>query len=82
MQQFYRVEQVAALMGVTPQTIRNWIREGRLKARRIGRPHLIPLDEIAKLLEKTPEETAKLLEQTETGNSQLTVLPTFAGLTP
>jgi len=62
MRQFARVEEVAALMGVTEQTIRNWIREGKIKAQRFGRPHLIPIGEVARLLGKSQEETAALLE--------------------
>lgn len=65
MKQFFRVDDVAELLGVTPQTIRNWIREGKITAKRFGRPHLIPLDEVARLLGKTPEETARLLEKPE-----------------
>jgi excisionase family DNA binding protein len=61
---FYRVDEVARLIGVTDQTLRNWIREGKIQARRFGRPHMIPLEEVARLLGKSPEETANLLEQT------------------
>jgi len=63
--QFFRVDDVAALLGVTPQTIRNWIREGKITAKRFGRPHLIPLDEVARLLGKTPQEVKRLLEGSE-----------------
>ena len=68
MRQFCRVDEVAGLIGVTEQTIRNWIREGKIKAQRFGRPHLIPIDEVARLLQRTPEEVANLLEEAE-GNS-------------
>lgn len=74
MRQFYRVEEVARLVGVTDQTIRNWIREGKIKAQRFGRPHLIPVEEVARLLEKTPEEVARLLEKAATAEgSRLTL---------
>jgi len=66
--QFCRVDEVANLIGVTEQTIRNWIREGKIKAQRFRRPHLIPIDEVARLLGRTPEEVVSLLEQQE-GNS-------------
>ena len=65
MKQFYRVTDVAPLLGVTEQTLRNWIREGKIAAKRFGRPHLIPLGEIARLLDRTPDEVAKLLEPNE-----------------
>lgn len=35
---FYRVPEVAEALGVTPQTIRAYIKQGRLKAKRIGKP--------------------------------------------
>ncbi len=65
MRQFYRVDEVARLLGVTDQTIRNWIREDKIASRRIGRPHMIPLAEIARLLGTSHEEAAKLVEQQE-----------------
>lgn len=69
MRQFYRVDQVARLLGVTEQTIRNWIRDGKIQAQRFGRPHLIPIEEVARLIQKTPAEVAELL-----GDSLLTAL--------
>jgi len=63
--QFFRVDEVAQLLGVTPQTVRNWIREGKITAIRFGRPHLIPIDEVARLLNKTPREVVRLLKETE-----------------
>jgi len=38
---FYRIPEVAEALQVTPQTIRAWIKGGRLKSQRIGRPILI-----------------------------------------
>lgn len=38
---FYRIPEVAEALQVTPQTVRNWIKEGKLKSQRIGRPILI-----------------------------------------
>lgn len=63
MRQFCRVDEVAQLVGVTEQTIRNWIREGKIKAQRFGRPHLIPISEVARLLGTTPEEATELLDR-------------------
>lgn len=63
MRQFCRVDEVASLLGVTDQTIRNWIREGKIASQRIGRPHLIPLVEVARLLDKTLDEVGTLLQE-------------------
>lgn len=38
---FYRIPEVAEALQVTPQTIRAWIKGGKLKSQRIGRPILI-----------------------------------------
>jgi excisionase family DNA binding protein len=38
---FYTVGEVAERFRVTPQTIRTYIKEGKLRASRIGRPLLI-----------------------------------------
>jgi excisionase family DNA binding protein len=38
---FYTIQETAQALNVTPQTVRAWIKQGRLKAQRIGRPILI-----------------------------------------
>jgi excisionase family DNA binding protein len=38
---FYTIPEAAEALHVTPQTIRAWIKQGKLKARRVGRPILI-----------------------------------------
>lgn len=38
---FYTVIEVAEMLRCTPATIRTYIKEGRLKSQRIGRPILI-----------------------------------------
>lgn len=37
----YTILEAAKVLGVTPQTVRLYIKEGRLPAKRIGRPYLI-----------------------------------------
>lgn len=38
---FYTIQETAKALRVTPQTVRAWIKQGRLKGQRIGRPILI-----------------------------------------
>jgi excisionase family DNA binding protein len=38
---FYTIPDTAQALRVTPQTIRAWIKQGRIKSQRIGRPILI-----------------------------------------
>jgi excisionase family DNA binding protein len=43
------VSQAAEALSATSQTIRNWIRSGRINATRIGNRFLIPQDEVTRL---------------------------------
>lgn len=38
---FYRIPEVAEALQVTPQTVRAWIKDGKLRSQRIGRPILV-----------------------------------------
>jgi excisionase family DNA binding protein len=38
---FYTIPETASALKVTPQTVRTWIKKGRIKSQRIGRPILI-----------------------------------------
>ena len=49
---FYTVHEIAVALGVTPQTVRAWIKRGRVKAQRIGRPLLIREDNLREFLDK------------------------------
>jgi len=43
---FFTVQETAEILRVTPQTVRNYIRGGKLAGKRIGRPILIPEKDI------------------------------------
>jgi excisionase family DNA binding protein len=45
-QQLYSVEQVADLLGLHVKTVRNYVRDGRLKAVRIGKQYRISRDDL------------------------------------
>jgi excisionase family DNA binding protein len=47
---FYTIPETAEALQVTPQTIRAWIKQGRMKAQRIGRPILITENNLKEFL--------------------------------
>lgn len=51
--QFYTIPEVAQALQVTPQTIRAYIKKGRLKSTRIGRPILVTEKNIRTFLKKS-----------------------------
>lgn len=48
----YTVEEVGAILGRAPSTIRNWIGQGRLQAYKLGREWRITADAIRELRER------------------------------
>ena len=56
---FYTVPETAETFKVTPQTVRTWIKTGRLNSIRIGRPILITEDNIREFLNPAINEPAK-----------------------
>ena len=56
----FTVTETAELMGITPQTVRTYVKAGRLRGQRVGRPILITERSIKQFLnagvEPTPAE--------------------------
>lgn len=50
---FYTIPETAQALRVTPQTIRAWIKQGKLKGQRIGRPILITDNNLKEFLQAT-----------------------------
>lgn len=48
---FYTVQQIAMMLRITPQTVRTYIKEGKLKGKRVGRPILITEESLNSFLE-------------------------------
>ena len=48
----YTIPETATALGVTPQTIRAWIKQGKIKSQRIGRPILITENNLKEFLTK------------------------------
>lgn len=56
---FYTIDEVAELLGLSSQTIRKLVKEGRIKAIRLGHAYRIPMESIENLkneIFKTPKE--------------------------
>lgn len=49
---FYKIPEIAEVLLVTPQTVRAYIKNGRLKAQRIGRPIYVTDKSLKGFLEK------------------------------
>jgi excisionase family DNA binding protein len=47
---FYTIAETAKALRVTPQTIRAWIKQGKIKSQRIGRPILITENNLKEFL--------------------------------
>ena len=50
---FYTVVETAKALQVTPQTVRAYIKQGRLKSQRIGKPILITETNLMEFLQAT-----------------------------
>jgi excisionase family DNA binding protein len=50
---FYTIPETASALKVTPQTVRTWIKKGRIKSQRIGRPILITENNLKEFLQIT-----------------------------
>lgn len=50
---FYTIPEAAEVLNVTPQTIRAYIKQGKLKGQRIGRPILITENNLKEFLQAT-----------------------------
>ena len=50
---FYTIPDTAKALRVTPQTIRAWIKQGKIKSQRIGRPILITENNLKEFLQAT-----------------------------
>jgi excisionase family DNA binding protein len=49
---FYTVQEAAQALDVTPQTVRAYIKDGKLKSKRIGRPILITEKDLRQFVTK------------------------------
>lgn len=50
---FYTIQETAEVLNVTPQTVRAYIKQGKLKGQRIGRPILITEKNLKEFLKES-----------------------------
>ncbi|MGX7195674.1 helix-turn-helix domain-containing protein [Enterococcus olivae] len=79
MKQFYSVEELANELNVTTRTIRNYLRDGRLKGSKVGGQWRFSMAEVAKLMGKEHSEdqndlTTRFLEEVHVTNQAVIVL--------
>jgi len=55
------VAEAAKLLKLHPQTLRRWIHQGKLSARRIGRQFRLPADELETILRPIPIDAGEMM---------------------
>jgi excisionase family DNA binding protein len=50
---FYTIQETASALRITPQTVRAYIKQGKIKSQRIGRPILITESNLKEFLQAT-----------------------------
>jgi len=50
---FYTTQETAEALNITPQTVRAYIKRGKIKAQRIGRPMLITESSLMEFLQES-----------------------------
>ena len=73
------VPEAASRAGKNPETIRRWIRSGRLPSRKIGTQHVIEEADLAVLLEEDVLPLPDGWTRTATGSPMPDVLAVLAG---
>jgi excisionase family DNA binding protein len=64
------VEGAAGLLGISPWTVRSYIKDGKLRPVRLGRRVLLAEDELERLVTESQEPTNAQLGDEETGNDK------------
>ncbi len=61
------VPDAARFANRNPETIRRWIREGKLRSRRVGTQHLVEAEEVAAMLPTPPLDLPAHWDSSDTG---------------
>ena len=57
-EEFYTVEELADRLKVSEQTIRLWIRQGKLESYQFGRAHRVPASALRRFIEQSKQHRA------------------------
>jgi len=69
-QNFFSTAEVANILDVTRVTVFRWIKDGSMKATKVGRGYIVPHEELVKRLDSRPltgeekQEITKLVDKT------------------
>lgn len=55
--EFYTTEELAEYLKLSEQTIRLWIKQGKVKSYKFGRAHRIPVGEVRRLLDEASNQS-------------------------
>lgn len=61
------VPEAARRVGRNPETIRRWIRSGRLRSEKIGTQHLVDTDQLDGLVDDRPLDLPRAWQQADSG---------------
>lgn len=62
------IPEAARRSGRNPETIRRWVRAGRLRSERVGTQHLVDEDELAGLIDDEPIDLPQAWRKTSNGS--------------
>ena len=68
------VPEVAAKLGRDPETVRRWIRSGRLRARKVGTQHVVDEEDLKSLFEGDLLPLPPAWKKTSTGETMPNVV--------
>ncbi|HLJ47610.1 MAG TPA: helix-turn-helix domain-containing protein [Bryobacteraceae bacterium] len=70
-QKLYSVEEVAGLLGLHVKTVRNYVREGHLKAVRIGKQYRVSAEDLERMTGRPPIEAEPVVRERQVDVSSI-----------
>jgi len=60
---YYTATEAAAILGVTPKTLVNWLRKGEIRAKKKGRAYRLTENQLEEIRRKMVKEREKVLDE-------------------